>query len=293
VQLLLKFLTRLPLPVLYELSRALFRGAFYVFRWRRPLAEANLRNAFPEKTESERAAILKQSYRNLADLIVETLYGYGASAADMQSRVRIENPELMKQCAEQGQSVVLLAAHFCNWEWLLLTAGAQLGIPIDAVYKPQKVVAFDRFLRDGRSRFGGNPIPADNFLFDVMKRKGEARAYALVADQTPQMKDEKHWSHFLNQDTAFFVGADKIARILNAPVLFVSMRRERKGFYSARLELLAAPPYLPDPDRDADHATGAEIIERYARALENEIRASPADWLWIERKWKYAKPLYA
>ena len=50
VQLLLKFLTRLPLPVLYELSRALFRVAYYVFRWRRPLAAANLRNAFPEKT---------------------------------------------------------------------------------------------------------------------------------------------------------------------------------------------------------------------------------------------------
>ena len=122
-----------------------------------------------------------------------------------------------------------------------------------------------------------------------MKRKGEARAYALVADQTPQKRDEKHWSHFLNQDTAFFVGADKIARILRAPVLFVSMRRERKGFYSARLNLLAAPPYVPHPDRDI----GAEIIERYARALEDQIRASPADWLWIHRKWKYAKPVYA
>ena len=122
-----------------------------------------------------------------------------------------------------------------------------------------------------------------------MKRKGEARAYALVADQTPQKREEKHWSHFLNQDTAFFVGADKIARILKAPVLFVSMRRERKGFYSARLSLLATPPY----ERGLDGDSGAEIIERYARMLEDEIRVSPADWLWIHRKWKYAKPLYA
>ena len=289
VQFLLKSLTRLPLPVLYELSRALFRVAYYVFRWRRPLAAENLRNAFPEKTESERAAILKQSYRNLADLIVETLYGYGASAADMQRRVRIENPELLRQCTERGQSVVLLAAHFCNWEWLLLAAGAQLGVPIDAVYKRQRIAGFDRFLREGRARFGGNPIAADNFLRELMKRKGEVRAYALVADQTPLNQDEKHWSRFLNQDTAFFVGADKIARILKAPVLFVSMRRERKGFYSARLNLLAEPPY----DRSADRDNGAEIIERYARVLEAEIRASPADWLWIHRKWKYAKPLYA
>lgn len=287
MHLLLKSLTRLPLPVLYELSRAIFRFAWYVFRWRRPLASANLRNAFPEKPEAERAAILKQSYRNLADLIVETMYGFGASAAEMQRRVRIENPELLQQFAAQRQSVVLLAAHFCNWEWLLLAAGAQVGLPIDAVYKPQRIAGYDRFLREGRSRFGGNPIPASGVLFEVMKRKGEARAYALVADQTPQKRDEKHWTCFLNQDTAFFVGADKIARILGAPVLFVAMRRERKGFYSARLELLASPPYLRGDD------SSAEIIESYARALESEIRASPADWLWIERKWKYAKPLYA
>ncbi len=286
---LLKSLTRLPLPVLYELSRAIFRIAYYVFRWRRPLAATNLRNAFPEKTEAQRAAILKRSYRNLADIIVETVYGFGASAADMQRRVRIDNPELLRQFTERGQSVVLLAAHFCNWEWLLLAAGAQLGLPIDAVYKPQRIAGYDRFLREGRTRFGGNPIPANNFFFEVMKRKGKARAYALVADQTPLKGEEKHWTHFLNQDTAFFVGSDKIARILDAPVLFVSMRRERKGFYSARLNLLASPPY----DRTGDREIAAEIIERYARALENEIRRSPADWLWIERKWKYAKPLYA
>ena len=111
-------------------------------------------------------------------MIVETVYGYGASAAEMQRRVRIDNPEILRQCTERGQSVVLLAAHFCNWEWLLLAAGAQLGLPIDAVYKPQRIESYDRFLREGRARFGGNPVPANNVLFDVMKRKGEARAYA-------------------------------------------------------------------------------------------------------------------
>jgi KDO2-lipid IV(A) lauroyltransferase len=185
--------------------------------------------------------------------------------------------------------VVLLAAHFCNWEWLLLAASAELGVPIDAVYKPQRVAFFDRFLREGRSRFGGNPIPHRSFLFEIAKRKGQARAYALVADQTPLQEEEKHWTRFLNQDTAFYVGADKIARILKAPVLFVAMRREERGRYAARLVVLAEPPY----ERAAARDIGAEIIERYARALEDEIRQSPADWLWIHRKWKYPKPLYA
>lgn len=93
MQFILNFLTRLPLGVLHELGLALFRFSFYVLHWRRPLASANLRNAFPEKTDAERAVILKQSYRNLATLIFEAFYGYGASAEEMRRRVRVENPE--------------------------------------------------------------------------------------------------------------------------------------------------------------------------------------------------------
>ena len=104
----------------------------------------------------------------------------------------------------------------------------------------------------------------------------------MVADQTPTLDEPKHWTRFLNQDSAFFVGADAIARILKAPVLFVEMDRVARGRYRMRVSTLARPPY--------DRRAGTQVIERYARALEGEIRASPADWLWIHRKWKYSKP---
>jgi KDO2-lipid IV(A) lauroyltransferase len=285
MQFLLTLLTRLPLPLGYAFGWLAYTLAFHVFRWRRELAAKNLRNAFPDKSDAERAVILAQSYRNLGAMIGEAFHGFGADAEEMRRRVRIDNPEVITQCTARGQSVILLAAHFCNWEWLLLGAGAQLALPIDAVYKSPHVAAIDRFLRTARARFGGNPIPIKSFLFEIMKRKNEVRVYALLADQTPLREEEKHWAHFLHQDTAFYVGADKIARILKAPVVYVAMRRERRGHYVAHLTMLAEPPY--------DREGGTWIIDRYAKALEAEIRASPPDWLWIHRKWKYAKPLYA
>ena len=51
----LKFLTRLPLPVLYALGAFAYFVTFHVLRWHRELAARNLRNAFPEKSEAERA----------------------------------------------------------------------------------------------------------------------------------------------------------------------------------------------------------------------------------------------
>jgi KDO2-lipid IV(A) lauroyltransferase len=55
----------------------------------------------------------------------------------------------------------------------------------------------------------------------------------------------------------------------------------RRGYYNVKLHALTEPPY----DSDDLH-----IMELYAKKLEEEIRASPADWLWIHNKWKYARP---
>ena len=122
--------------------------------------------------------------------MAEIFKGACYSREEMRRRVRLVNPELITRYTDRGQSVVLLASHHCNWEWLLLAAGAELALPIDAVYKPQRVAAVDRFLRETRSRFGGQPIPIKEFLLQVLKRKGAARAFALVADQTPLKADE-------------------------------------------------------------------------------------------------------
>src|SRR5207342_927805 len=124
-----------------------------------------------------------------------------------------------------------------NWEWLLLAAGVHFAITIDVVYQPQRVGVFDSFLREARSRFGSRLIPRKEFVYDLLSRAEQIRAYALIADQTPKHKgDPRHWTPFLHQDTAFFVGAGKIAKFLDAKVLYVKMRRLRRGRYSVRLE---------------------------------------------------------
>jgi len=48
-----------------------------------------------------------------------------------------------------------------------------------------------------------------------------------------------------------------------------------------KLKLLASPPYSGKSN---------QIIEQYVRAVEAQIISSPADFLWLHRKWKYKKP---
>jgi KDO2-lipid IV(A) lauroyltransferase len=278
----LKALTYIPLPILYVFGYVAYFIAFHVMRWRRDRAERDIANAFPEKPPEWRATLLRQCYRNLADTIVEAFWGFGASAEQLKARVKFVDADLIRRAIDRRQTIVLLAAHHGNWEWLLLAAGANFPIPIDVVYQPQRIASLDEFLRDVRCRFGGKLIPRKQFVYELLSHAGEPRAYALIADQTPRKEDPKHWTRFLRQDTAFFVGAGKIAKFLESPVYFVSMKRERRGHYIVRLDVLAEPPYADIEDEI--------IVERYARCLERAILDSPADWLWLQKKWKYAKP---
>nr|AKQ70957.1 lipid A biosynthesis lauroyl/palmitoleoyl acyltransferase [bacterium enrichment culture] len=281
MKLLLKAIAWIPLPVLYPTGWFLYFVTFHILRWNRERATLDIANAFPGKSAAERHEILRQSYRNLGDMIMEMIWGFGASLEDMKRRVVIENPEVVRSFIDAKKPVLLLTAHFCNWEWLLLGGAAHFGVPIDAVYQPQRVKSIDRYLRDARARFGASVIAREDFIVEIMKRSGDARAYALLADRTPRREHNKYWTRFLNQDTAFFIGAGKVLTFLDASAFYVHMRRVKRGHYSVRLSPLAGPPFDDDVDE--------QVSERYARNLEQAIVESPADWLWLQRKWKYPK----
>ena len=134
-----------------------------------------------------------------------------------------------------------------------------------------------------RSRFGARLIPAKELLADFLRRKSIVRALAMNADQAPMSTDKRYWTTFLGQDTAFYIGAEQIARATRLPLLYVQMRRIARGYYEADIK----------PLWDGREAIDANVItERYARACEAEVLRSPADWLWSYRRWRLKKPLY-
>jgi lauroyl/myristoyl acyltransferase len=116
-------MSRWPRRVLDDFGYVAYVIVYRIIRWRRKLSATNIANAFPEKSEEERQQILTESYRNLGRFLAESLWGWNASAEALASRVRIVNPS-SSRASRQRQSVVLLAAHFCNWEWLPLTAAS-------------------------------------------------------------------------------------------------------------------------------------------------------------------------
>jgi|SRR5690606_9687831 len=101
-----------------------------------------------------------------------------------------------------------------------------------------------------------------------------------MADQSPRHEADVLWTNFLHQESKFFTGAEKIARKLDLPVLYVEMQRIKRGYYTARFAILSDEPTKTEKN---------EITFRYIRALEKTIREHPSDWLWSHKRWKYPR----
>ncbi|VAW82159.1 hypothetical protein MNBD_GAMMA13-821 [hydrothermal vent metagenome] len=280
---LINILSYLPLPILYLLSDALFFTLYRIMRFQRRLLTNNLKLAFPAQNLGERNRLAAACYHNALDFLFETLKTWRLDESEFKRRVILKNPELIDQLGTQHKTLLALTSHYGNWEWLQLACAAQLKLPVAALYSPLNRTDIDRFLKAMRSRFGSTLIEAKTALPALLDFSRQGGIIAVNADQGPRPEEDKYWSRFLGLDTAFYTGPDKLARLFKTPVIFVHMRRVRRGYYEVEFELLCEPPYARDQDN---------IMPAYIKAAERQILSAPQHWFWLYKRWKYRRSLY-
>jgi KDO2-lipid IV(A) lauroyltransferase len=277
-----RFLSRLPLPLLYLLAWPGYLLLYHVTGYRKEVVRQNLSRAFPEKSAGEITELAKKFYRQLVQVALEILRTRRMSADEIRRRVTVVNPELLREYSNDfRESVVMLAIHQGNWEWMLHGVKLHLDIPIDPVYKPLHNSGLNQLMLEIRSQFGSRPIPIASAARDILRRRREFRLFVLVADQAPIEGERSHWTRFMNRQAAFHEGGEAIAKMTGYPVLFARCRRRSRGYYEVEFSEVARPPY-----DDSEH----RIVENYVRLAERAIRAEPESWLWSNRRWKRRPP---
>ena len=276
-------LSLLPLPVLYAVGAAL---AFLarVFRWRSGFVREGLARCLPDTPEAGRRHIAADFYRYLGELVAEAVHGARIDRDDLGSRLRFESADVVEGALKDGKRVMLLAAHHCNWEWLLLRCSTAFSAPLTAAYKPVSREPADRALTAMRSRFGATLVPAKRIVQHLIEQRGSVRLLALVADQSPPASsDQQSWRPFFGEETAFFRGPGWIGAKMGFQPVFIAMRRESRGRYVVRFVPLLASGERPDADG---------IISAYVQAVEAHARERPAQYFWAYNRWKRARRLY-
>ena len=276
-----KLLGLLPMRVLYILANFFYLFIHYIVPYRRKIVRQNLQLSFPEKTTKELRQIEKEFYHHFADLMAEYLKMTQVSEKEMKERFSIENPEILHKLYDEGRSVFLALGHCGNWEWFGMTLYLFIKQRPCAIYKRLSSPYFDDFVKSLRTAIGPIKMIESRGAYRSLKQSDDQlNAVIIAADQSPSGTEQDYWTNFLNQDTAFFTGLEKMAVALDYAVVFVENIRVKRGVFKIILT-----PISLDPRKE----TANYIIESYARLLEQSIIKYPSNWLWSHRRWKHQR----
>ena len=274
----------LPEPILYLLSDFVYLLMYHVVGYRKKVVFSNLENAFPDYTQSEIRSTAKKFYRHLSDVILEQAVFHFYSEKKALQKIQYKNPELLEPLYEKGKQVMAVLGHYGNWEYMS-SLGLAIVYPVVAIYKPLRNKYFDRMVQKNRNAFGVITIPMEKIARELIRYEKEHKPVLtlFLGDQRPIYEQIQYWTLFMGRDTPVFLGTEKLARKLDAAVVFLKIRKIKRGRYEVEIELICESPAGLPP---------YEITNRHVQILENLIREEPSLWLWSHRRWKHSYEKY-
>ncbi len=272
----------LPFSVLYGLSDVLYFLLYSIIGYRKKVVINNLKKSFPEKSREEILGIASAYYGFLSDLIVESLKMYTITEEELRDKVQLEGYEELNELFNQGKRLLIVCAHYGNYEYGAVRYTLDARHRVNTVYKQLTTEVFDEFLRKSRSRFGTHLVSTKDLrhLLEKEKEEGILSASGLVSDQTPSAF-KGYWMEFLNQDTPVFMGCEQLAKKHDMPVVYGEVDRIKRGYYVLRFKILFLEP---------DKTRHGEITETFTKIIEEAIKRKPEIWLWSHKRWKKKIP---
>lgn len=276
-------LSKLPLWITYRFADFFYLLLITILPYRKKVITDNLKKSFPNENARTIAKLRRKFYRVFTDMLIEGIKNLGISEKEIRKRFIIQNPELMNDLYDKGKSVLLVSAHYNNWEWMITGQNlffkhqaVGIGMPLSSGFWDKKINAL-------RQRFGMRVIHSKivKESFESYKRNKELTATLVLSDQSPGDSFKSYWTTFLGRDTAVAFGAEQLANTYDQAVVFYLPKKIKRGYYSVELSLITEDPKtLP----------WGEITEQHVRLLEKGIIACPQAWLWSHKRWKRDLP---
>jgi KDO2-lipid IV(A) lauroyltransferase len=234
--------------------------------------------AYPDKRTSEIDAILAEMWDNLGRTIAEYAHLDAFSTNGKNPRLTIENAERINAARSTGKSIIFLSGHFANWE-VMPIAATSLGIEGGAVYRPINNPYIDRWMVRQRTANGPREMISKGArgtrrIFTLLRA---AHSIFILADQKT---NEGIPANFFGRTAMTTPVPAALALKLDAIVLPVSNLR----IGGARFRISIHEPIACEPSGDQERDM-LLLSQKINDILEDAVRAHPAQWLWIHRRW--------
>lgn len=277
----LYLISLLPFWLLYIISDVVYILLYYIIGYRKAVVRENMTNSFPRTDPALRLIYERKYYRYLGDLMVESIKMLTISKKEVMRRMAPLDTHTNQMVADifaQGKSIIGVAGHYGNWEMAALSCSMMTDQERIIVYKPLANPAFNDLFNKSRSKFGAVTVPMKDILRKLVRIRDKRSFTVLLSDQTPVQESVQYFTEFLNQPTAIFLGAEKLAKALDSAVVFCDIKVIKRGYYSYTFV-----PITADPKNTAEY----EITNAHVALLEKTINEEPQYWLWSHKRWKF------
>lgn len=269
-------LAHLPAAVGLAVGRRIGDLLWWLLPGRRKVTLANLcRGLGGEQSPADLRRLGRRSFQHVGMNLVEACCYFLRPTDVMISRVRVEGREHFQQAAAQGRGVLILTAHYGNWE-LLAAAHGLSGLPLSIVVRPLDHPLLDDLADRFRRRSGAELIVKRQAVREVLYALRRGRMVGILLDQNAT-RAEGVFVPFFGVPASTSKGLALLALRTGAPVLPVFLRREPGGRHCMDV----GPPVPPPPDGDVIAYTA-----RFNQVLEATIRRAPEQWLWMHARWR-------
>jgi len=268
----------LPLPLLALLGRGLGALLHLVGRERRHVALTNLRLCFPEWSEQQRAALVREHFAVFGRSFLERGLLWWSSPRRLRRLVKVEGMEHLD--AQLGRPVILLVPHFVGLDmgWTRLT----LERDMVSIYANQKNLLFNAALYKGRMRFGDSRLLSrQEGTRPALRLMREGRPFYYLPDMDYGQRDTI-FVPFFGMPAATITGLSRLTRLGQALVLPVITRMLPDGRgYQVTIEA---------PWQDFPGASIEEDTRRMNAYIEERIMSMPEQYFWLHKRFKTRPP---
>jgi KDO2-lipid IV(A) lauroyltransferase len=253
---------------------------FYIIPIRKAVVFDNLKHAFPELSHGQIKNIAYGSYKNFAITLMEILYLPKITKEQILKTFSINNLDPIRKKIEEKNGLILLTAHFGNWEYFAITTGLLLNKKLSVIVKPQRNPYVNNWMNKVRTQWTNEVVPLGisiRNVYSVLLNKG---MIGIVADQ--RGPEESIKLDFFGRKTSVYTGPAVLSLKTNSPIFYgVAVRQPD---YSYRVDFIELNREgLPD-----DQEGKVKVIsERMLKHLEDTIRQHPDQWLWMHKRWKH------
>ena len=276
------FIPLFPLKASYAIARALSKISLKLLKKQRNTILGNLELAFGNKMSKEgKIEIARKMVTNLFKGFFEGFYFSSPFRKKVDGIVTIEGRENLEQALSLGKGVIALSAHFGNFT-ILGAVMVKENYPFHMVIRDPKNKSVARAFRIFRDSSGQKTIvtqPWRECSKNILRCLRNNEIICLITDENKRRGGVN--VDFFGQNSPTAMGPAVFSLRTGAAIVPTFIVRQKDDTHKIIIEPPLEFNLTGNQTGDIHHITSI-----FTERIESYIRTYPAQWWWLNRRWK-------